>query len=75
MVVGQIRQYKARQVSLYPLINRGNSNLASTCTYTCILLHTIPTHIHVHRHLMSESNMHVSRVEMERGGESVCVYM
>ena len=32
MVVGRIRQYKARQVSLYHLINRGNSNLACTCT-------------------------------------------
>ena len=30
MVVGRIRQYKARQVSLYPQINRGNSNLACT---------------------------------------------
>ena len=28
MVVGRIRQYKARQVSLYHLINRGYSNLA-----------------------------------------------
>ena len=38
MVVGRIRQYKARQVHVYisnHLINRGNSNLA------CI-------HVHVH---------------------------
>ena len=31
VVVGPIRQYKAREVSLYHLITRGNSNLASTC--------------------------------------------
>ena len=47
MVVGRIRQYKARQVSLYQLINRGNSNLthrmigegyvqcAHVATWTC----------------------------------------
>ena len=39
VVVGRIRQYKARQVSLYPLINRGN--MYSICTgihhtYVCM---------------------------------------
>ena len=43
VVVGQIRQYKERQVhvSLYHLINRGNSNLARPVHLRCVLMYIL----------------------------------